>query len=69
MVKFMLSRLLVIVMIVWRRLVSLSKKLCLFVCYVEQVGNKQWVGKGTASIQWKGKVKSCKTNIRRGVQG
>ena len=57
-----------IVMIVWNQLVSLGRKLYLFVCHVEQVGSKQWVAKGAAIIQWKGEVGHCKTNIRRGVQ-
>ncbi len=48
---------------------SLGRKLCLFVCYVKQVGNKQWVAKGVANIQWKGKVGRCRMDIRRGVQG
>jgi hypothetical protein len=48
--------------------VNLGRKLCLFVYYVEHVGNKQWVVKGAASIQWRREVKRCKTNIRRGVQ-
>ncbi len=42
---------------------------CLFVCYVKQVGRKQWVAKGIASIQWRGEVGQCRMNIRRGVQG
>jgi len=33
--------LLVFVMAVWKRLVSLGRKFCLFVCHVEQVGSKQ----------------------------
>jgi hypothetical protein len=49
--------------------VSLGRKLCLFVCYMKHVGSKQWVAKGTVSIQWRREVGHCKTNIRRGVQG
>jgi len=49
--------------------VSLGRKLCLFACYVKQVGNKQWVAKGATSIQWRGEVGRSRTNIRRGVQG
>jgi len=48
--------------------VSLGRKLCLFVCYVEHVGNKQWVAKGIVSIQWKREIGHCKANIRRGIQ-
>jgi len=47
---------LVVVMTAWRRLVNLGKKLCLFVCYVKQVGDKQWVDKGGASIQCRQEV-------------
>jgi hypothetical protein len=49
--------------------VSLSRKLCLFMCYVKQVGNKQWVARGTISIYWKREIRRYKMNIRRGVQG
>jgi hypothetical protein len=45
-----------ILMTPWKRLVSLGRKLCLFVCYVKQVGSKQWVAKGVASIQWKKEI-------------
>jgi len=57
-----------IVMISWKRLVSLGRKLCLFMCYVEQVGSKQWVAKGVASIESRREKGRYKTNIRRGVQ-
>jgi hypothetical protein len=46
--------------------VSLGRKLCLFVCYVEQVGKKQWVAKGVVSIQWRREIRHCMMNIRRG---
>jgi hypothetical protein len=61
--------LLVVAMTAWRRLMSLGRKLCLFTCYVRQVGSKQLVAKGVASIQWRGEVGRSRTNIRRGVQG
>jgi len=57
-----------VIMTAWRRLVSLSKKLCLFVCYVKHVASKQWVAKGAASIEWRREIGCCRTNIRRGVQ-
>ncbi len=47
---------------------SLGRKLCLFVCYVEHVGNKKWVAKAAASIQWRREIGRCRTNIKRGVQ-
>jgi hypothetical protein len=34
-------------------------------CYVKQVGNKQWVAKGVVSIQWRGEVGHYKMNIVR----
>jgi hypothetical protein len=39
-----------------KRLVSLGRKRFLFMHYVKQVDNKQWVAKGVANIQWKGGV-------------
>jgi hypothetical protein len=57
-----------IVMIVWNQLVSLGRKLYLFVCHVEQVGSKQWVAKGVANIESRREKGRWKTNIRRGVQ-
>ncbi len=66
---YVITCLLVVAMTTWRRLLNLGKKLCLFMCYVEQVGNKQWVAKGVVSIQWRGEVGCYKMNIRRGIQG
>jgi len=51
-----------------KRFMSLSRKLCLFVHYVKQVDNKQWVATDVASIQWRGGVGCCMMNIRRRVQ-
>jgi hypothetical protein len=48
--------------------VSLGRELCLFMCYVEHVGNKQWVAKGVASVQSIREIGRCMMNIRRGVQ-
>jgi len=48
--------------------VSLGRKLCLFVCYVKHVANKQWVAKGATNIEWRREIGRCRTNIRRGVQ-
>ncbi len=45
-----------------KRLVSLGRKLCLFVHYVKQVDNKQCVAKDSANIQWRERIK-------RGIQG
>ncbi len=47
---------------------SLGRKLCLFVYYVEHVSNKQWVAKSAVSNQWRREIRRCKTNIRKGVQ-
>jgi len=52
-------------MIVSRRLVSMGKKLCLFVYYVEQIDNKQWMVEeamalngGMESRMMEGKIRS-----------
>jgi hypothetical protein len=37
-------------MFVSRRLVSMGRKLCLFVYYVEQIDNKQWMAKEVATL-------------------
>jgi hypothetical protein len=37
-------------MIVSRRLVNLGRKFCLFVYYVEQINNKQWMVKKTTAL-------------------
>jgi hypothetical protein len=37
-------------MTVSRRLVSLGRKLCLFMHYVEQINNKQWMAKKTTTL-------------------
>jgi hypothetical protein len=42
-------------MIISRRLVSMSRKFCLFVYYVEEIDNKQWMFKGAMALMevWK----------------
>ncbi len=37
-------------MIVLRRLVSSGRKFCLFVYYVKQINNKQWMAKKTTTL-------------------
>jgi hypothetical protein len=37
-------------MTISRRLVSLGRKFCLFVYYVEQINNKQWMAKKIAAL-------------------
>jgi hypothetical protein len=61
--------LLVITMTILRRLMSLSRKLCLFVYYVKHVDNKQWVPKGGANIQWRGRVGRCMTSYKEEFKG
>jgi hypothetical protein len=51
--------LLVVAMTIVRRLLSLSRKLCLFVYYVKHVDNKQWVAKDVANIQLRWRVGQC----------
>jgi hypothetical protein len=53
--------LLVVAMTASKRLVSLGRKLCLFVHYVKQVDNKQWVAKDATNIEWRGRVRRCMT--------
>jgi hypothetical protein len=48
--------LLMVAMTISRILVSLGRKLCLFVYYVKQVDNKQWVAKEAANIQWRWRI-------------
>jgi hypothetical protein len=48
-------------------LVVVSRKLCLFVCYAKHVGNRLWVVKGVASMQWRREVGCSWKNIRSGV--
>jgi hypothetical protein len=45
--KIILSR---VAMTISTRLVSLGKKLCLFVYHVEQINNKQWMAKKIAAL-------------------
>ncbi len=45
---------------------SLGRKLCLFTCYVKQVGGKQWVAKGAASIQWRGESRTLQDKYKKG---
>jgi len=54
--------LLVVAMTTSRRLMGPGRKLCLFVYYVKQVDNKQWVAKDIANIQWRWKVGWCMTS-------
>jgi len=42
--------LLAVAMTISRKLVSLGKKLCLFVYYVEQINNKQWMAKKIVAL-------------------
>jgi hypothetical protein len=37
-------------MIISRRLISMGRKLCLFVYYVEHINNKQWMVKKVAAF-------------------
>jgi len=56
-------------MIASRRLVSLDRKLCLFVYYVEQIDNKQWVGKEVATFNGGVESRMVHDNIKRKIQG
>ncbi len=58
-----------VAMTISRKLVSLGKKLCLFVYHVEQINNKQWMAKKIAALNgnmWSRMVegKDKKENLR-----
>ncbi len=48
---------------------SLGTNLCLFVYYVEQVDNKQWVVKDAATFNGGVESRTMHDNITRGIQG
>jgi hypothetical protein len=52
-----------------KRLVSLGRKLCLFVYYVEQINNKQWVAKEATTFNGGVENRTLHDNIRRIIQG
>jgi hypothetical protein len=60
--------LLMVAMIISRRLVSLGRKLCLFVYYVKHVDNKQWVAKEATTFNGGVESRMVHDNIRRGIQ-
>jgi hypothetical protein len=61
--------LLVVEMTTSRRLVSLGRKLCLFVYHVKQVDNKQMGGQGCCKHSMERENRTVHDNIRKGVQG
>ncbi len=66
MTDFILS---LFVMTASRRLVNLGTNLCLFVYYVEQVDNKQWVAKDTTTFNGGVESRTVHDNITRRIQG
>ncbi len=52
-----------------KRLVSLGRKLCLFVYYVEQVDNKQWVAKDVPTFNGGVESRMVHDTIKKGIQG
>jgi hypothetical protein len=55
-------------MTVSRRLVSLGRKLCLFVYYVEQVNNKQCMAREIAALNAGMGNRTVEGKIRRKIQ-
>jgi hypothetical protein len=54
-------------MIVSRRLMSSGRKLCLFVYYVEQINNKQWMAKKTMALNGSMWSKTMKGRIKKRI--
>jgi hypothetical protein len=50
-----------------RRFVSMGRKLCLFVYYVEQIDNKQWMAKEVAALNGGMENKMMEGKIRRRI--
>jgi hypothetical protein len=48
--------------------VSLGRKLCLFVYYVEHIDNKQWMVKETATFNGGVENRTVHNNMRRRIQ-
>jgi len=55
-------------MIVSRRLVSMGRKLCLFMYYVEQIDNKQWMPNEAMTLNGGMESKMLEGRIRRGFE-
>jgi hypothetical protein len=55
-------------MSVLRRLVNMGRKLCLFVYYVEQIDNKQWMAKEVATLNGGMENKMLEGRIKRGFE-
>jgi hypothetical protein len=59
--------LLVTAMTTSRGLVRLGKKLCLFVYYVEQINNKQWMAKKATTVNGGVKSRMVHNNVKRRI--
>jgi hypothetical protein len=54
-------------MTVSRRLVNMGRKLCLFVYYVEQINNKQWIAKEVAALNGGMESRTVENMLRRRI--
>ncbi len=52
-------------MTISRSLVRLGRKLCLFVYYVEQINNKQWMAKEATTFNGGVESRTMRDNIRK----
>jgi hypothetical protein len=55
-------------MTISRRLVNLGRKFCLFVYYVEQINNKQWIAKKTDALNGSMWSKMVEGKIKRRIR-
>jgi hypothetical protein len=55
-------------MIISRRLVNMGRKFCLFMYYVEQIDNKQWMAKEVMTLNGGMENKALEGKIRRGFE-
>jgi hypothetical protein len=68
MAKIIPHCLLVATMTVSRRLVSMGRKLCLFVYYVELTNNKQWMVEEATTLNGAMESRMVEGSIRRKIQ-
>jgi hypothetical protein len=55
-------------MAISRILVSMGRKLCLFVYYVEQINHKQWMAKEVATLNGRMESRTVESKIKKRIQ-
>jgi hypothetical protein len=60
--------LLAVTIIVSRKLVSMGRKSCLFVCYVKQIGTKLWMVEEAAALNGGLHSRTVEGKIRKKIQ-